>query len=157
MSPPSKRNGMIYLFRHNIWLFLYCVDFIQYWVCWFLTERSLYTVILSRPYKITGMVHLCNTNKQLSNYDTIEGHLPFVLWLISGFTPFNNQVFHNSRLIRWIQQDKTYKKTSELTRDGTQIACLAVSHSNRYSRMFSMLVWGCNWILFMHGWTVHFN
>ena len=26
------------------------------------------------------------------------------------------------------------------------------AHSNQYTKMFSMLLWGCNWILFMHGW-----
>ena len=39
-----------------------------------------------------------------------------------------------------------------LTRNWTQVTCLAVSHYNHYTRMFSVLVWSCNWILFMHGW-----
>ena len=34
----------------------------------------------------------------------------------------------------------------------TQIACLDVRHLNQYTRMISVLVWGCNWIPFMHGW-----
>ena len=25
-------------------------------------------------------------------------------------------------------------------------------HSNHYTRTFSVLLWGCNWILIMHGW-----
>ena len=33
-----------------------------------------------------------------------------------------------------------------------QITCLAVSHSNHYTRMFSVLLWGCDWILFTHWW-----
>ena len=57
-----------------------------------------------------------------------------------------------SRLIKWIQQNKMNKKIIALTRDWTQITCLAVSHSNRYARMFSVLVWGCSWIIFMHDW-----
>ena len=57
--------------------------------------------------------------------------------------------FHNSRLIRRIQQNKIYKKR-DLTRDWTWIACLTVRHLNHYARMFSVLVWVCNWILFMH-------
>ena len=32
------------------------------------------------------------------------------------------------------------------------LTCLAVSHTNHYTRMSSVLVWGYNWILFMHGW-----
>ena len=40
----------------------------------------------------------------------------------------------------------------DLVRDWTQIICLIVSHSNHYTRMFSVLLWGCNWMLFMHGW-----
>ena len=60
--------------------------------------------------------------------------------------------FHNSRLFGWIQQKKIYKTFRGLTRDWTQINCLAVSHSNYYTGMFSMFVWGYNWILFMNGW-----
>ena len=59
---------------------------------------------------------------------------------------------HNSRLIRRIQQNKIYKKFRDWTRNWTWITCLTVRHLNHYTRMFSVLVWGCNWILFMHGW-----
>ena len=59
--------------------------------------------------------------------------------------------FHNSRLFGWIQQKKIYKTFRGLTRDWTQINCLGVSHSNYYTGMFSMFVWGYNWILFMNG------
>ena len=52
--------------------------------------------------------------------------------------PFS-RVFHNSRLIRQID-----KKIIDLTKDWTQNACLAVNHSNHYTRMFSVLVWLCN-------------
>ena len=59
--------------------------------------------------------------------------------------------FHNSRLI---QQNKIYNKFIDLTRDWTHSTCLAVSNLNHYTtcRRFSVLVWGCNWILFMHAW-----
>ena len=60
--------------------------------------------------------------------------------------------FHNSRLIRQIQQNKIYKKFRDLTRNWIQIACLTVRHLNHYTRMFSVLVSGWNWMLFMHGW-----
>ena len=49
--------------------------------------------------------------------------------------------FHNCRLIRQI----------DLTRDWTKIPYLDVSYSSHYTRMFSVFLWGCNWILFMHG------
>ena len=62
------------------------------------------------------------------------------------------EFFHNSRLIGWIEQKRIYKKFGDMTRDWTQITCLAVRHFNHYIRMFSVLVWGCNWILFMHRW-----
>ena len=68
------------------------------------------------------------------------------------FFPEHSSFFHNSRLIRWIQQNKIYKKFRDLTRNWTWIACLTVRHLNHYTTMFSVLVWGCNWILFMHGW-----
>ena len=74
------------------------------------------------------------------------------LWLPWQQVRMTFKFLHNARLIRWIQQNKIYKKLIHLTRDWTQITCLAVSHSNHYTRMFSMLVWGCNWILFMHRW-----
>ena len=45
-----------------------------------------------------------------------------------------------------------YTKFRDLTRDWTQVACLAVSHSNHYTRMFPVLVWGYNWIQFIFGW-----
>ena len=61
-------------------------------------------------------------------------------------------LFHNSSLIRWIKQNKIYKHFRDLTNDWTKIAWLAFSHSNHYIRMFSGLMWGYNWILFMHGW-----
>ena len=38
-------------------------------------------------------------------------------------------------------------------RDWTKITYLAVSHFNHYTRMFSVLVWSCNWILLMHRWS----
>ena len=55
-------------------------------------------------------------------------------------------------VIRWIQQNKIYKKIRDLTKDWTQIPCLAVIHSNHYTSMFSVLVWDYKWILSMHGW-----
>ena len=60
--------------------------------------------------------------------------------------------FHSSRLIRWIQQNKIYKKFRDLSRNRTQINCLAVRRLSHYTRMFSVLLSGCNWMLFMHGW-----
>ena len=76
-------------------------------------------------------------------------------WIASTFI---NQIrlqviefFHSSRLIRRIEQKKNLQ-FGDMTRDWTQIACLAVKHFNHYTRMFSVLVWGCNWMLFMHGW-----
>ena len=62
------------------------------------------------------------------------------------------KLFHNFRLIRQIQWEKITKNIRHLTRNWTQTACLTVRHFNHYTRMFSVLVWGCNWILFMHGW-----
>ena len=44
------------------------------------------------------------------------------------------------------------QKFRDLTEDWTQTACLAVSHSDHYTRMFFALVWGCKWIMFIHGW-----
>ena len=76
----------------------------------------------------------------------------FCVVLLSQLSSVHNRVFHNSRLIRRIQPQKIYKKFRDLTRDWTQITCLSVSHSNHYARMFFMLVEGCYWILFMHGW-----
>ena len=62
------------------------------------------------------------------------------------------EFFHNSRLIRRIQQNKIYKKFRDLTRNWTWITCLTVRHLNHYIRMFSVLMWGYNWILFMRTW-----
>ena len=39
----------------------------------------------------------------------------------------------------------------DLTQNWIQIPCLVVGYSNYYTRVFSELAWGCNWILFMHG------
>ena len=82
-------------------------------------------------------------------------------------------------LVRRIQQFYNLQKLVSLLRDWTRIACLAatptstlecflclceaviecyscmgdsVSHSKHYTRMFSVLVWGCNWMLFIHRW-----
>ena len=61
------------------------------------------------------------------------------------------EFFHNCCLIRWTHEKK-YKKFRDLTSDWTQVICLAVSHSNHYIRKFSVLMWGCIWIVFMLGW-----
>ena len=55
--------------------------------------------------------------------------------------------FHNSHLIRRIDQENITKKFGDLTRNWTQIACFAVRHLNHYIRMFSVLVRAYNWIL----------
>ena len=52
----------------------------------------------------------------------------------------SHEEMYNSRLIRRIQE----KKFSNLTRDLIQINCLAVSNLNHYTRMFSVLLSGCN-------------
>ena len=59
---------------------------------------------------------------------------------------------HTCENITFPQLHLQMVKIRDLTRDWTQIACLAARQFNHYTRMFSMLVWGCNWILFMHGW-----
>ena len=45
------------------------------------------------------------------------------------------------------------QKLRYLIKDWIKITCLAVSHSNHYIRVFSVLVWDCNVILFMHVWV----
>ena len=50
--------------------------------------------------------------------------------------------FHISRLMRRIEQNRIHKNFGDLT----HLACLAVRHYNRHTRIFSVLVWGCNWI-----------
>ena len=62
------------------------------------------------------------------------------------------EFFHNSRLIRRIQHNKIYKKYRDLTRDWTTDRLLDSRLLNHYTKLFSVLVWGYNWILFMHGW-----
>ena len=62
------------------------------------------------------------------------------------------EFFHNFRLIRRIQQNKIYKKFRDLTMNWTQIPYLDLRHLNHYTKLFSVLVWGHNWMLFMHGW-----
>ena len=56
------------------------------------------------------------------------------------------RVFHNSRLIRWIQQNNFYKnfRRDQAWNQGHLL--------NHYTRMFSVLVLDCIWILFMLGW-----
>ena len=48
-----------------------------------------------------------------------------------------------------MKKKRIYKKNGDVTKDWTQIAGLGVRH---FTRMFSEIVWGCNWMLFMHGW-----
>ena len=70
-------------------------------------------------------------------------------WLVYIF-------LHISLLMRWIQQNKFYKKKiRNLIKDWTQIACFAVIHSNHDIRKFSMLVWDCKWII-IHAWVILF-
>ena len=60
--------------------------------------------------------------------------------------------FHNSCLIRRIQQKEILKKFIDMSRNWAKIACLAARHLNHYTKLFSVLVWDCNWIICMHGW-----
>ena len=72
----------------------------------------------------------------------------------TGFVPFRLcpvEFFHNSRLIRRIQQKEIFKKFGDFSRIWTQIACLAVKCLNHYTKPFSVLVWDYNSIIFMHG------
>ena len=48
------------------------------------------------------------------------------------------------------------KKFWDLTRNWIPVACLVVRHFNHYTRMFSVLVWGYNWIL-IHAWVILSN
>ena len=68
-----------------------------------------------------------------------------LIWVVFLERLDTNCVFYISRLIRQTEQ-KLFSKNLD------QIACLAVSYSSHYTRMFSVLVLGCNWMLFMHGW-----
>ena len=61
------------------------------------------------------------------------------------------EFFHNSRLIRQIQPN-IFLKFRDLNRNWTQMACSPVRHLNHYTKLFSVLVWDYNWILFMHRW-----
>ena len=62
------------------------------------------------------------------------------------------EFFHNSCLIRQIQQKEILKKFRDFSRIWNQIACLAVRHLNHYTKLFSVLLWDCNSIIFMHWW-----
>ena len=58
-----------------------------------------------------------------------------------------SEFFHNSRLIRWIQQNKIYKKFRDLTKN--------FSHTNHYTRMILCL---CeDEIESIHDWVVLSN
>ena len=54
------------------------------------------------------------------------------------------EFFHNSRLFKRIEQEKITQKFGDLTKNLTQINCLAVRHLNHYTRMISVLVLGYN-------------
>ena len=142
------RNGMslwecVFLFE------LICVYLIN--KLWFFGKHNQWCLLNETPLKLRDnftnpgiIVHFYPANQheltnQISSYFYIGGSK------ISTF-----EYFHNSRLIRWIQQNNIYKNL-DLIRDWTQIACLAVNNLNHYTAMFSKLLWGCNWILFMHG------
>ena len=80
--------------------------------------------------------------------NTFRNVLQFVIFSLTNCI-MSHRVFHNSRLIRWIQQDEIYNKVRDLTRDWTRITCLTVSHPNYYTRIISVLVSACNWMLLM--------
>ena len=112
---------------------------------------TLYVKDLWGPKILAGLyslsrreVFLTMNVKDICRIEVWKGH---ILWTRNAI-----EFVHNFHLNRWIQQNKICKQFTDLTRDWTQIACLAVSHSNHYTRMLFVLVWGCNWILFMHGW-----
>ena len=71
------------------------------------------------------------------------------------------EFFHNSRLIRWIQQDKIYKKILDQGLNPDRLLSCQ-QRSNHYTGMVFVLVWGCNWILFVYlynssNWTKIFS
>ena len=51
---------------------------------------------------------------------------------------------------------KCCKKMKDSAKHWTQVVWLAVIHSNHYTRMFSVLVWDCKWIL-IHVWVILAN
>ena len=69
----------------------------------------------------------------------------------------SQELWHSSFFIILVLLDefnkiKFTKKSIDLTRDWTKLTFLAISQSNHYTRMFSVLVWGLNWIWFIHVW-----
>ena len=117
-----------------------CFSLLQAWL--WVYRRVSHTTFSSRPSDIIGV----------SLFITIvEGQ---TLLKSTGQVTHNKtfEFFHNSRPIRRIQQNKIYKKFRDFTRNWTQITCLTVRHLNHYTKLFSVPVWGCNWILFMFGW-----
>ena len=49
-------------------------------------------------------------------------------------------------------EEYNLQKIDRVDQGWTQNICLTVSHSSNYTTVCSVLVWGCNWVLFMHGW-----
>ena len=98
-----------------VWLFVVCITSILWMLDLFL---AVYFFCKTYLYNLTYFLHV-----------TIKS------WLYSF------EFFHNSRLIRRIQQTKICKKFTDLTRDRIRVACLTVRHRNHYTRMFSVLVW----------------
>ena len=64
------------------------------------------------------------------------------------------EFFHNSHLIRRIQQKKRnlQKIPKNWNSKKFQISCLTAMHLNYYTKPYTVLVWGCNSMIFMHGW-----
>ena len=65
-------------------------------------------------------------------------------------TTYSIRVFSSFYLIRdeFNKIKISKKKTSiHLTRDWVATVCIAVNHSNSYTKVFSLLVWDCKWIL----------
>ena len=56
-----------------------------------------------------------------------------------------DQVFHGYFILELLNYKIKFTKNQWVERGFT---CLSVTHSNHYT----VLVWGCSWILFIHGW-----
>ena len=148
--------------RTNYQLFTLKTElFKQYWTVIKISFRRIYvSFTASGNFAVIAYALFSNTNalnllwRNIFKKEEISGQV-YSLEHVNQTNPtMLIVVYHNSRLIRWIQQN--VQKIHRLDQGLDLFTCFDVSHSNLFTRKFSVFVQDCKWVL-IHAWVILSN
>ena len=157
LSTTTVADGNEIHFGCNSWSkSLFCVNLKAYTLTTFhsrllpkLTE--FLKLLLRDSLHQTQTFHFCHGMSTWKSFETYYNLILFALATVcKKRPPLYLRCFLASCKCTSLRRSGIYTEFGDLTRDWTPTICLAVSHKH-YSRMFSVLLSGCNWVS-LHGW-----